>query len=113
MLLQVNQLIINAMELTRREKEVYKLLADDCLSSKEIAQRLFVSVETIIDHIKNVKMKTGHHKQSELVKYYWLSNGAFIGAFVLIIIWKIYSNTIIHSNVFQSITTNLHKILPW
>lgn len=45
-------------DLTQREKEVAELAAQG-LTNQEIAERLFVSLETIKTHMKNIRQKTG------------------------------------------------------
>ena len=54
--------------LTDREREVLKLIADG-LSSKEIAQKLGVSLKTIESHRANLMDKLDIHKVSGLVRF--------------------------------------------
>jgi len=53
---------------TRREREVLGLVAQD-LSSKEIASKLGLSVETISTHRRNILEKAGLHSSAALVSY--------------------------------------------
>ena len=57
-----------ASGLTEREREVLHLIADG-LSSKEIAQRLGVSLKTIESHRANVMEKLDIHKVSGLIRF--------------------------------------------
>jgi len=54
--------------LTKREKEVVKLIAKG-LNSREISDRLFISKHTVEQHRKNTKRKLGISSLAELVKY--------------------------------------------
>ncbi len=54
--------------LSEREKEVLKLIAEG-LSSNEIAQKLFISVKTVLGHRTNIMEKLDIHNRTELVKY--------------------------------------------
>jgi len=54
-------------EITPREKEVLDLIAYEH-SSKEIAQKLFVSPETINSHRKNMMDKLGVRNTAGLVR---------------------------------------------
>jgi DNA-binding NarL/FixJ family response regulator len=51
-------------DLTEREREVLALLADG-LSNAAIAERLFVSVHTVRNHIANLSAKLGAHSKLE------------------------------------------------
>lgn len=55
--------------LSRRETEILSLNAVG-LSAKEIAQRLFISPETVRKTFSNAKEKTGLNKASELASYF-------------------------------------------
>lgn len=52
--------------LTKRELEVLKALAAG-LSTKQIAEKLFISPHTVQTHHKNMLAKTGHHKITDLI----------------------------------------------
>ena len=54
--------------LTPREQEVMRLLAEG-LSSKEIAEKLFISPKTVDNHRANILNKLGLHSTMELVRY--------------------------------------------
>jgi len=55
-------------ELSSREKEILQLIAEGH-SSKEIAERLFLSSKTVDAHRKNIMDKLNLHSISELTKY--------------------------------------------
>lgn len=54
--------------LTAREQEVMRLLAEG-LSTKEIAERLFISPKTVENHRANIMNKLGIHSTIELIRY--------------------------------------------
>lgn len=54
-------------QLTKREKEVLHLIYEG-LSTSEIAQKLFISSYTVETHRKNLFIKSGLNKSSQLVK---------------------------------------------
>lgn len=54
--------------LTEREKEVVRLVAEG-LSSREIAERLCLSVKTVDTHRANIMGKIDVHSVAELIKY--------------------------------------------
>lgn len=54
--------------LTEREVQVVRLIADG-LSSREIAERLCLSVKTVDTHRSNILEKIGAHSSVELVRY--------------------------------------------
>ena len=53
--------------LTSREQEVMRLLAEG-LSSKEIAEKLFISHKTVENHRANIMSKLDLHRSMELVR---------------------------------------------
>jgi DNA-binding NarL/FixJ family response regulator len=69
-LLSSMQLTSSSVEaaLTSREKDILQLLADG-YSTKEIAVRLFVSVNTVETHRKNMLFKTGLRNVAHLIKW--------------------------------------------
>ena len=58
----------NAIELTRREKEILQLIAEG-FTSKEIAIQLHVSLDTVHAHRNNIMKKLDIHKQAGLIRY--------------------------------------------
>jgi DNA-binding NarL/FixJ family response regulator len=54
--------------LTSREDEVVKLIAEGH-SSKEIAQRLTISIKTVERHRSNILEKLGMRDRTELTRY--------------------------------------------
>lgn len=58
----------NAVHLTKRELEILKCL-NDGLSSKQIADKLFASLNTINNHRKNILKKTRTKNTSELIGF--------------------------------------------
>ncbi|MFC1813915.1 response regulator [Thermodesulfobacteriota bacterium] len=54
--------------LTPREQEVMRLLAEG-LSSKSIAEKLYISPKTVENHRANIMNKLGLHSTIELVRY--------------------------------------------
>lgn len=60
-------------ELTAREKDVLKLVALG-YSNKVIAEKLFISIHTVISHRKNITEKTGIKSISGLTVYAILNN---------------------------------------
>ena len=53
--------------LSKREKEVLRMMFDG-LTNKEIAQRLFISYETVKSHRKHILVKTGSKNTAALTK---------------------------------------------
>ncbi|MGO3706986.1 MAG: response regulator [Mesonia hippocampi] len=56
------------VELSKREKEVLYHLSEE-LTSKEISEKLFISVNTVETHRKNILLKTGAKTTTGAVKY--------------------------------------------
>lgn len=56
------------VELSRREKEVLKLIVDEC-TAKEIADKLVISQHTVESHRKNIISKLGVKNVAGVVKY--------------------------------------------
>ncbi len=54
--------------LTPREQEVMRVLAEG-LTTKEIAEKLFISRKTVENHRSNIMSKLGLHSTMELVRY--------------------------------------------
>ncbi len=59
--------------LSEREMQVLRLTAWDCLSAKEVADKLNISPTTAQNHIKNIKEKLRLQKVSELCKHYYVN----------------------------------------
>lgn len=57
-----------AGEITNREKDVLQLICDG-LRSKEIAEKLFISANTVETHRRNMMLKFNINKSSVLVKF--------------------------------------------
>ena len=66
---QSKTLSLEQHHLTEREKEILQLLIKGN-SYKEIASALFISVETLNSHIKNIYRKLNVHSRSELAAKY-------------------------------------------
>lgn len=72
---EVNRALLTALQpqetenhVTERELEVLKLLAQE-LTSKQIAEKLFISERTVETHRKNLMRKTGASNAIGLVRY--------------------------------------------
>lgn len=63
-----HQTSITARELTRREKEILGMIASG-LTNAEIADQLFLSIDTIKTHRKNMMRKIDVNNTAGLVKY--------------------------------------------
>ena len=66
---QIRTDAFNQSNLTLKEKEILKLLTQGN-SYKEIAGRVFISVETLNTHIKNIYRKLNVHSRAELSAKY-------------------------------------------
>ncbi len=58
----------NYAELSEREKEIFILLAEG-VSTREIGEKLFISVKTVGTHKQNILEKLGLKNNSDIVKY--------------------------------------------
>ncbi len=63
---------LNNSNLTEREKEILQLLIKGN-SYKEIASKIFISIETLNSHIKNIYRKLNVHSRSEIAARYGTS----------------------------------------
>jgi len=54
--------------LTKREQEVMRLVAEG-FTTKEISERLFISIKTVDNHRANIMNKLGIHRTVELIRY--------------------------------------------
>ncbi len=59
---------VHRSELTARELDVLHLICEG-LRSKEIAERLFISIHTVDSHRRNIMLKFNINNSSQLVKY--------------------------------------------
>ena len=59
---------ISGSELSVREKEVLQLIAEG-KSTKQIAERLYISIKTVESHRKHIMVKLNLHTIPELTKY--------------------------------------------
>lgn len=57
------------MKLTKREKEILECIAKG-LSTKQIADKLFISRNTVANHRRNMLKKTGAKSSAELLYNY-------------------------------------------
>jgi DNA-binding CsgD family transcriptional regulator len=65
----VNAIAINNYKLSIREIEVLGLIMQG-LTNNEIAEKLFISYETVKSHRKNILEKTGAKNTASLITYY-------------------------------------------
>jgi two-component system response regulator NreC len=54
--------------LSDREREILQLVAEGC-TNQEIADKLYISVKTVLRHRTSVMEKLGFHNRTELIKY--------------------------------------------
>lgn len=54
--------------LTDREREVLQLVAEG-YTNREIADKVFISVKTVLRHRTNIMEKLGFHNRTELIRY--------------------------------------------
>jgi DNA-binding CsgD family transcriptional regulator len=54
--------------LSEREREIVALLAGGATDA-QIAERLFLSVNTVRSHLERIRDKTGARRRAELVRY--------------------------------------------
>jgi DNA-binding NarL/FixJ family response regulator len=60
--------IINAVRMTKREREIITLIADG-MSNKEIAQHLNIATHTVKSHIHNIMEKLALHSRLQIAKF--------------------------------------------
>lgn len=60
---------VKVQKLTERELQIINLIAQG-FTNKEIAQQLFISIETVRSHRKHILLKTGSKNTALLIKYY-------------------------------------------
>ena len=63
-----NNLIYNTADLTRREKEIIKLVADE-MTNLVIGEKLFISSRTVETHRRNILKKLGIKNTAGLIKF--------------------------------------------
>ena len=54
--------------LTEREREIFRLIAEGH-TSREIADTLFITLKTVLNHRAKIMLKLDIHNRSELIKY--------------------------------------------
>lgn len=60
--------IVDGVELSTREREITQLFAEG-YSTREIAERLFVSIKTVGTHREHIMLKLGLHGIAQLTRY--------------------------------------------
>ena len=60
--------VVSGEELSEREREVIRLVAMG-LSNKEIAERMFIAVNTVMTHRRNISRKLDIHAAAGLTIY--------------------------------------------
>jgi len=68
-------------ELSRQQNNVICILAEECLSAKEIADKMCIAQSTANNHIKEIKIRLGLNKNIELVREFFvrkIGSGMFI-----------------------------------
>lgn len=61
--------VSNSSVLSKREKSIARLIAWG-YTSKEIADKLFVSQLTVMAHLRNIYRKLAIHKETDLTRWY-------------------------------------------
>ena len=74
-------------ELSRQQNNVICILAEECLSAKEIADKMCIAQSTANNHIKEIKIRLGLNKNIELVREFFLRKIGS-GLFILILVFK-------------------------
>jgi DNA-binding NarL/FixJ family response regulator len=65
--------LINAVRMTKREREIIVLIADG-LSNKEIAQQLNIATHTVKSHVHNIMEKLALHTRLQIAKFIYEEN---------------------------------------
>ena len=63
----------NKDNLTKREKEILQVISEG-LTNKEIAEKLFISIKTVINHRTNILSKTNTKNTASLLNYAFKNN---------------------------------------
>ena len=69
------------VKLSRREAQVLKLLCQEGLAGKEIAERLSISPDTVRQYISGIRLGLGLENEKRLLIWGYQHMGAFVGAF--------------------------------
>ena len=64
-------------DLTPREKEIFSFIVEG-KSDKEIAEKLYLSVQTVTTHTYHILRKFGKQSRMSLVAYYYRDSGYLI-----------------------------------
>lgn len=64
-------------DLTPREKEILSFIVEG-KSDKEIAEKLYLSVRTVTNHVHHILKKFGNQSRTSLVAYYYRDSGYLI-----------------------------------
>ncbi len=67
------QTIVEKYQLSKRETEVL-ILCSTGLTNPEIAKKLFIQLETVKFHMKNIFFKTGTKKRAEVILMFFLQD---------------------------------------
>jgi DNA-binding CsgD family transcriptional regulator len=70
-------------ELSRQQRNIITVLSEECLSAKEISDKMCIAESTANNHIKDIKVRLGLSKNIELVREFFLRK---IGSGVLLLI---------------------------
>ena len=62
--------LITKYNISKREMEVIRLICEGC-TNKEIAEKLFISVDTVKDHNTRIFLKTGMKNRTQLAKMFF------------------------------------------
>ena len=57
----------SSLSFTERERDVLRLISEG-LTDKIIAERLFISANTVRSYLERIREKTGLHRRSELTR---------------------------------------------
>lgn len=59
------------VDLTKRQLEIFKIMAEEGLNNAEIAEKLYLSEYTVRNHIHNAFIRIGVFNRAEAVTYYY------------------------------------------